>query len=286
MKEDYAVALPRILTSEGDKVDNKLDPGGRTNRGITQRVFTAWLRNQGKPSRDVYTITDEEVAAIYRVQYADKIDFDQLPAGVDYAMFDAAVNSGPAQAVKWLQRALGITVDGVIGQATLAAVAADNDNDALVAAICKQRLNFLKHLKTWKTFGKGWGARVAMVQKLGQQMAAGAVAEPTTFFAGGENKASLSDAVQAPRTATASAVASGGTVSAGVTQVLNTIQPLQGLIPHIGDAVTVITALSGLVAIGGGAWLWWAKQRAAERDDALDLKTAAPVAAQPAAAAA
>ena len=112
MIDNFAKALALVLQSEGGKVDLKADPGHRTNAGVTQAVFTAWLAKQGKPSRDVYLITAAEVSAIYRTQYADVVHFDDLPAGLDYAVFDAAVNSGPVEAARWLQDAIGVTKDG------------------------------------------------------------------------------------------------------------------------------------------------------------------------------
>ena len=75
-----------------------------------------------------------------------------------YAVFDAAVNSGPAQSVKWLQRALGVADDGVLGPRTLAAANAANP-DALRARIVAQRLTFMTNLNIFGTFGRGWTRR-------------------------------------------------------------------------------------------------------------------------------
>jgi lysozyme family protein len=88
---------------------------------------------------------------------------DSLPAGVSYVVFDDAVNSGVSQLVKWLQQTLGVAADSVLGPAALGAIKAYPSHDRLVDAICHCRLAFLKVLKTWKTFGKGWAARVAGV---------------------------------------------------------------------------------------------------------------------------
>lgn len=130
-------ALPHVLIHEGGKVNHPKDPGGRTNRGITQRVYNAWRSKSNRPPRDVYQIDDMEVAAIYRFQYWDAVMGDRLPEGVGYVVFDGAVNSGPKQSIKWLQRALGSiytgAIDGVMGTITLDAVAAYDDHDDLVA---------------------------------------------------------------------------------------------------------------------------------------------------------
>ena len=103
------------------------------------------------------TIADRD--AIYRKKYWTGSRCDDLPAGVDYCVFDGSVNSGVAQSAKWLQRALGVTVDGHIGDHTLLA-AKDADHAALVRSICDQRMKFLRSLRTFPTFGKGWTRRV------------------------------------------------------------------------------------------------------------------------------
>lgn len=104
-------------------------------------------------------MTPVERDDIYDRQYWDAVKADQLPAGVDYVVFDGAVNSGPMQSIKWLQRALQPVytgqIDGVMGLATLAALNATNNHDALVDRICDRRLAFLKALRTWCTFGRG-----------------------------------------------------------------------------------------------------------------------------------
>jgi lysozyme family protein len=88
---------------------------------------------------------------------------DQLPPGVDYAVFDYGVNSGVVRAARVLQRIVGVEQDGKIGPITLAATA-DKNPAELVNAICDDRLHFLQGLKTWKLFGKGWGRRVREVR--------------------------------------------------------------------------------------------------------------------------
>jgi len=140
-------------------------PGGATNKGITQATYDGWMRLQGRGRRSVRDITDAEVASIYRQQYWDVIKGDDLPSGVAYAVFDAAVNSGPARGAKWLQAAVGASQDGVIGGQTLAA-AAKADPHKTVDRMCDARMAFLRRLKHWSTFGKGWTRRVANVRDL------------------------------------------------------------------------------------------------------------------------
>lgn len=165
-------ALKLVLVSEGGYVNNPSDPGGATNKGVTQAVYDAYRRQQGAPTRSVKQITDAELEAIYGDQYWRTIHGDELPEGVDYAVFDYAVNSGPGRAVKDLQRCLGVKVDGVVGLGTMTALTAADDT-RLIADLCNRRLRFLKSLRTWKTFGRGWESRVNGVQLQALSIAAG-----------------------------------------------------------------------------------------------------------------
>ncbi len=131
------------------------DPGGATDRGVTQRTFDAWNLKQGKPKRPVRWITKHVVEQINEFQYLDAVRAADLPAGLDYAMADYAVNSGPGRAAKDLQRTLGVQVDGVIGVQTLAAVT-KADTAGLIQHLCKRRMRFLGGLKHWDTFKGGW----------------------------------------------------------------------------------------------------------------------------------
>jgi lysozyme family protein len=163
--DNFERALTLVLKSEGKFVNNRHDPGGATNYGITQRVYDAWRRREGLRTLPVATIATAEVRAIYEAQYWDACRCDELPLGIDYMVFDAAVNSGPVQAVKWLQRALPASpTDGHVGLITLGAVAGLGDRAALVRRLCARRLTFLHRLKQWIAFGRGWSNRMASVQ--------------------------------------------------------------------------------------------------------------------------
>ena len=164
MKNTYPKALAVVLKHEGGYVNHPEYPGGATNKGITQATYDGYRRSKGLITRKtVKLISDEEVADIYKTRYWDAIKGDALPAGLDYAVFDFAVNSGTVKAAKGLQKALGLTQDGVIGPRTLAA--AMEDPKAAIKKLCADRLAFLKRLKTWPTFGKGWERRVVEVEK-------------------------------------------------------------------------------------------------------------------------
>lgn len=159
MKENYAQALKQVLKYEGGRVDDKRDPGGRTAFGITQDTYNAWRKKQGLPNADVFTISQAEVASIYKYEYWDAIRGDDLPSGVDFAVFDYAVNSGVSKAAKTLQAVVGVTQDGQIGPQTIQA-----SKDYVAMSITNRRLAFMQSLSIWPTFGKGWSARIADVK--------------------------------------------------------------------------------------------------------------------------
>lgn len=168
---NFKDALRFTLKYEGGYVDHPADPGGATNLGITIAVLRSW---RGRPvtKDDVRNLKVDEAGQIYKARYWDKVEGDKLPPGVDLAVFDYAVNSGPARAAKVLQRAAGVPADGVIGMDTIAAVHARTPRE-MIAAVCDERLRFVKSLKTWATFGKGWAARIAAVRAASIRMASG-----------------------------------------------------------------------------------------------------------------
>jgi lysozyme family protein len=278
---DFEYCMRTVLVFEGGKVDNPNDPGGRTNQGVIQRVYDGWRRRKSLPLRSVYQMEDAERDDIYRNQYWAAVRGDDLPAGVDLAVYDGAVNSGPAQAIKWLQRALGVAVDGHIGAATLRALDECTDMDALIEKICARRLAFMQSLRTWGTFGKGWARRVAAVQRAGLLLAQGDSAGEAIAVEGGHVKARLNDAKPVPQTATPDAAATGGGLTATLTQANDAIAPLADKSDHIAMLFTAMTALGVVVTIGGIVWGIYARKRRAELHDALDLAPASPVPASP-----
>ncbi len=173
-------ALAFILAEEGGRVDNPKDPGGRTDHGVTQRTFDAWQVAHKQPKRDVWTITEAEVTAIYRNAYFAPVRFDELHPGVGLCVADDAVNSGTHESIVELQRAVGVPADGALGDLTMAAVA-KADPAVLIGRLCDGRLTFMRRLKAWVTFGKGWSNRVAAVRARALAMAA--VSTPTLISA-------------------------------------------------------------------------------------------------------
>lgn len=152
---NFDQAFDVLLKHEGGFVDHKDDPGGATRYGITEAV----AREVGYRG-DMRDLPIALAARIYRERYWDAVKAEQLPAAVRYVVFDAAVNSGVGQAARWLQRAVGVRDDGVIGPQTLAAVAQHNP-EALVRRFLSQRLRFMSGLANWPAFGRGWARRIA-----------------------------------------------------------------------------------------------------------------------------
>ena len=120
--DGFAQSLPFVLRWEGGFVDDPDDPGGRTNKGVTQAVYKAWRAGEGLAPRDVAQIEDAEVAAIYERDYWRRAGAGTLPRKLDLVQFDTAVNMGVGRAVRILQTTLGCTADGAFGPQTAAAV--------------------------------------------------------------------------------------------------------------------------------------------------------------------
>jgi lysozyme family protein len=170
MKENFPAALNALLKHEGGYVNHPSDPGGMTNLGVTKRVWEEWVGHE-VDEKQMRALTPELVAPLYKKKYWDKVCGDELPTGLDLAVFDLAVNSGPGRAAKMLQKVLGVPQDGAIGPQTLAK-AVNVDSSKLIADYNAERLAFLQALPTWGTFGKGWGRRVAEVTEQATHMTA------------------------------------------------------------------------------------------------------------------
>lgn len=166
---NYDESLRRVLAHEGGYTNDADDPGGPTNWGITIWDARAYWKKNATAS-DVRAMPRSVAEAIYRSKYWLKMDCDQLPSGIDYAVFDFGVNSGISRAAKYLQALVGTEADGLIGPKTVAA-ARVADAPKVITQLCDNRLKFLQGLRTWKTFGRGWGSRVRDVKAAALKMA-------------------------------------------------------------------------------------------------------------------
>lgn len=151
----FEQAFTKLLGHEGGYSNNPRDTGGETMWGVTIAVARA-----NGYTGDMRALPQSVAMAIYKKDYWDAVQADKLPDAARYAVFDAAVNSGVKQAAKWLQQALRVNQDGVIGKQTLAA-AQLYDGRELAAKMLGARLQFMTNIPSWPTFGKGWARRIA-----------------------------------------------------------------------------------------------------------------------------
>lgn len=167
MKANFEKALEAVLKHEGGFVNHPADPGGMTNLGCTKRVWEAWV---GRPvsEEEMRALKPEDVAPLYKAKYWDTIRGDELPSGVDYVIFDCAINSGPKRAGILAQKVASIAQDGSIGPKTAEAIedyCSEHGGKAFIAAYTEAREAFLRSLPTFDTFGRGWTRRVDEVEK-------------------------------------------------------------------------------------------------------------------------
>jgi lysozyme family protein len=166
-------SIERVLVSEGGYTNDREDPGGCTNLGIT--IFDTRLYvKKNATCADVKRLTKPTVVPIYGGKYWDALNADALPSGLDYSVFDEGVNSGVARAGRVLRQLLGLpthdwhvtpeVIDAIKGRAVT----------ALIRQFNAERSAFLHRLKTCPTFCGGWDKRVRSVNAISLQLAAGA----------------------------------------------------------------------------------------------------------------
>jgi lysozyme family protein len=165
MNSNLPLSLKMLYVSEGDYSNDAHDPGGPTNKGVIQSEYNAYRRSMNLPIQSVRLILDSEVVAIYKAQYWDRVQADALPSGIDYIVFDDAVNCGPRQAIIAMQRTLnslhkaGLAVDGVLGLLTMEAVHEVDPTDFIKQYVV-QRMGFYRHIPGWRWFASGWTHRI------------------------------------------------------------------------------------------------------------------------------
>jgi lysozyme family protein len=162
MKDNWEKSFELMLESEGGYVNHPSDPGGMTNLGVTKRVWEEWVGRESN-EKEMRSLTPEMVEPLYKRKFWDACKCDDMPSGVDYLVFDFAVNAGVGRSAKILQTAVGVTPDGGIGPITLAAVKAQEPAE-LVQKFSDAKEAFYRSLNTFETFGKGWLNRVAAVK--------------------------------------------------------------------------------------------------------------------------
>jgi len=175
-RQNFDRSLALVLAFEGGYADHPADPGGATNLGITRAVLAEW---RGRPvsKEEVRALTRQEAAAIYRRRYWEAVGGDELPAGIDVAVFDYAVNSGVDRASRALQGVLGVPRDGIVGVETVKAARAMPAAE-VIRRLCAARRGFLERLRIFAVFGRGWLARVRRLESFALALA-GETPSPT-----------------------------------------------------------------------------------------------------------
>ncbi|MDB5243774.1 MAG: secretion activator protein [Spirosoma sp.] len=261
MLENRGLAISAVLDTEGGFSNHPKDPGGATNLGVTLKVLSAW-RDKACTVADIQALARDEAAAIFGRQYADKVMFNDLPAGLDYAVLDTAVHSGTSRAVKLLQQQLGFSddaVDGIMGEITLAAVRNAGGLGALITGYCDARLGFMRTLRNWSTFKNGWTLRVRGVKQTALAMAAGdEVTQGVRVGELGQAKATGAVSIASTRSGAVALASVGTTLAAAGTAATQA----SGALSAFSDFSVVRYALLGLAVIAALGTLGVAMTRA------------------------
>lgn len=159
----FPTFIDRLLSHEGGYSRDPSDPGnwtgGRVGAGQLKGTKFGIAANS-YPHLDIANLTRAQAVEIYRRDFWLRAKCDQLPPAVAFQLLDGAVNSGPGQAVRWLQRAVGVADDGLIGPITIAAIRQADHND-MVLRFNAQRIDFMTRLRNWPNHGAGWMRRIA-----------------------------------------------------------------------------------------------------------------------------
>jgi lysozyme family protein len=262
--DNFPRALKLVLVDEGGLDDDPHDHGGRTAHGIIQREYDGFRARHGLPRQDVWKITPAEYTEIYHDRYWMPW-CDRLPAGMDYAFFDACVNAGPAQAARTLQRALGIRADGNMGDVTLAKTEerGDDNVEALIHDFCAARRAFYRALAQFPRYGRGWLARVDHVENAAKAFALDAGAAHRNGLSddlkvAASARAKSEDTATPPvSTETAAAAATGSGIAAGFTEQLSAatsqLSPFQDAI-HVVKYILLGLALASIALTVFSVW--------------------------------
>ncbi len=268
---NFTRALRLVLVDEGGLDDDANDHGGRTAHGIIQREYDGFRARHDLPRQDVWKITAAEYTEIYHDRYWTPW-CDRLPAGIDYAFFDAAVNAGPAAAARTLQRVLGVRVDGFMGDITLAAArpASAADAEGLIHRFCAARRAFYRALAQFPRYGRGWLARVDHVEHAAKAMALDAAQAERNGLsddlkAAATARAKAEDTVAPPvSTETAAAAATGSGIAAGFTEQISS---MTSQLSPFQDAIHVVKYLLlglALASIGLTVYAMWHRAKITE----------------------
>lgn len=239
MNDRFMRCLKETFRHEGDFVNDPHDSGGATKYGITIHTLRRW-RGQDVTEADVRALTKDEATRIYFSFYWNRVRGDDLPPGLDFAVFDFAVHAGVRRASEFLQRILGVTVDGIIGQETVAAAQAA-DVPSVIRQLCANRLAFLQRLRNWERYRNGWTRRVREVEQVSLRW----YDEFNTL-----RTASKTEAVRVTAV-TGSVLASASAVLHEIVPVMEQVQPLLRYGYYGAMVLVAVLIVAGVV--------WWKK---------------------------
>jgi lysozyme family protein len=167
MQDNFENSVELVLKSEGGFVNDPQDHGGATNFGVTLKAWSEYV-NREVGVQEIKDLTPLMVKPFYKRKYWNPAGCETLPKGVDYAVFDFAVNSGVKRAIITLQKAIGADADGVLGSVTQALVK-QFDPLELLDKFSEEKKKFYQGLNQPR-FEKGWLNRVATVQTYSEKM--------------------------------------------------------------------------------------------------------------------
>lgn len=159
MSVQFLKVINRVLGHEGGYVDDPTDPGGETQWGISKRSY---------PKVDIKALTRNQAIAIYHRDFWVPIKGDSMSDGAAFQLMDGAVNSGPREAIRFLQRAVGVADDGHFGPVSLAAMQKVSETDFIMRYVA-ERMDYMTKLKNWVHHGKGWIRRMAVNLRYGAE---------------------------------------------------------------------------------------------------------------------
>lgn len=236
---------------EGGWSDHAADPGGKTMYGITEGVWRAWQRTNGQKLTPVRHITRAQAEEVYRHNYWQKSGAENLNPGVDLAVYDASVNSGVSRGRKWLLASIG------------------GPDHETVKRICDRRLGFVQSLRIWKTFGKGWGRRIADIKAKGIAWALAAQHDKIDVVEQLKDEAAASKKTASTQTKAAGGTAAGTSASGvGIESQLDPASADQMASWVLGGFVVLGVAVAGFLIIRA---VLNAQQAEAFKKEALEI---------------
>ena len=226
MSDRFDICHPITAAWEGGWSNHKDDPGGKTMLGITEARWHEWQDKMKMKRTAVRNVTKAQALKFYRSEFWDASGASRLVPGVDLAVYDASVNSGISRGRKWLAGAVG-----------------SQNHAETVKRICRARLSFMQSLRIWKTFGKGWGRRVADIEVRGVAMA-------LAFMGASEKRIQVEAKAEAEAAKRAAANANKAAKSAGTGAAASGGAPVIDPVAADPTALWVLGGLCVMLAIG------------------------------------